>query len=266
MNMKTKFTTVFFFILIYGLLSCNTDVISKDSNSFKVLDVIDGDTFIIDDRYRSRVRMLGINTPEILTDEGPGEPFSTEAKDYLENIIKNKTVRFEYGNEEFDPYGRILAYVFIADIFVNKEILERGLGRSFIFNEGAKYKEKLLQAESYAKNAGKGIWGNPKNFSYPQSNNEFLIKPISARRYIDQRVLTRGKVSSVKENKKVVILKIDDDLDIVIFKDNIENFRHFGIDPKNYFTGQLVEVIGRVTIYRGRTQIKIYHPISIRKI
>ncbi len=263
MKMKYKLISLLLFLF---LTACNSDVISKNSNGFRVLDVIDGDTFTIDDEYRSRIRMLGINTPEILTEAGPGEPFANKAKDYLAALIENKTVRFEYGNEKFDQYGRILAYVFKDDELVNEKILEMGLGRSFIFKEQIKYNQQLLKAESQAKKARKGIWGNPKSFEYPKDNNQFVIKPISARRYLDQKVVVQGKVSDTKVNKKVVVLKMDDDLDIVIFKDNLESFKHFKIKPEDYFLGQLVEVIGKVSVYRGRTQIKVYHPISIRKI
>ncbi|MGH7884061.1 MAG: thermonuclease family protein [Thermodesulfobacteriota bacterium] len=247
-------------------MSCNSEVISKNSNNFRVLDVVDGDTFIIDDGYRSRVRMLGIDTPEILSDDGPGEPFSLEAKKYLSALIENKLIRIEYGNEKFDPYGRILAYVFSENIFVNKEILKIGLARAFILSEGEKYSSELLEAELDAKRSAKGIWGSIENFKYPQKNNDFLIKAASAGRYIDQRVVVSGKITDTKQNKKVDVLKVEDDLDIVIFKDNLSNFKHFQINPLNFYTGHLVEVIGRVTVYRGKTQIAVYHPMSIRKL
>lgn len=263
MQKKNKY---FLLITVFLFLACNSDVISKSSNGFRVLEVVDGDTFIIDDDYNSRVRMLGINTPEIFTGDGPGEPFATQAKKYLEDSIEGKTVRFEYGNERFDPYGRILAYIFLDDLFVNEEILRKGLARKFIFNEGIKYKDRLLSAESLARKNKKGIWSPVESYKYPNRNGDFLIKPVDARRYLDQRVVVRGKVTSSKENKSVVTLKIDDDLDIVIFKDSLSNFRHFGINPKNKYLGQLVEVIGRVSVYRGRTQIKVYHPISIKNL
>lgn len=266
MKIINSLRLLFAVVLCCLLISCNSDVNSKDNESFDVLSVVDGDTFIIDDRHKSRVRMLGIDTPEILTDYGPGEPFSKQAREFLKDRINNRRVRLEYGVEKFDPYGRILAYVFLEDAFLNEELLEAGLARTFIFKEKQKYNEQLRKAESRAKKSKTGIWSSLSDFDYELGNKEFFIKPVSAKRYVDQRVITRGKITGSRENKKVVVLKIDDDLDIVIFKDNLSNFKHFGINPQNYYTGHLVEVIGKVTVYRGRTQIAVHHPLSMRKL
>ena len=55
-------------------------------------------------------------------------------------------------------------------------------------------------------------------------------------------------------------------LDIVFFKDSLENFRFFKIDPAYDYIGKPVEVIGRVTMYRGSPQIIVSHPIVIREL
>ena len=46
---------------------------SKETETYRVLEVIDGDTVIIDHPKVERVRYLGINTPEKLTPDSPGE-------------------------------------------------------------------------------------------------------------------------------------------------------------------------------------------------
>lgn len=45
-----------------------------------------------------------------------------------------------------------------------------------------------------------------------------------------------------------------------------KNFRFFGINPESYYLGKPVEVIGRVRMYKGRPEIRISHPISIRTL
>ncbi len=147
---------------------------------------------------------------------------------------------------------------------MNYELLKNGFARSFFIGNKLKYSKKLIEAENQAKKEKRGIWGNPESFYYPKSNNEFLIKPLNSTRYIDQKVALRGKVTEKIENKKVIILKIENDLDIVIFKDNLDNFDHFNLDPRSDYTGKLVEVLGRVRMYKGRPQISVHHPISLR--
>jgi DNA/RNA endonuclease YhcR with UshA esterase domain len=45
-----------------------------------------------------------------------------------------------------------------------------------------------------------------------------------------------------------------------------KNFRFFGINPESYYLGKPVEVIGKVRMYKGRPEIRIGHPISIRTL
>jgi len=59
-------------------------------------------------------------------------------------------------------------------------------------------------------------------------------------------------------------LKMEDVLDIVLFPDSWSNFSFFNIIPEDYYLGKPVEVIGKVRMYRGRPNIRISHPISIR--
>ncbi|GIW48174.1 MAG: hypothetical protein KatS3mg078_2051 [Deltaproteobacteria bacterium] len=59
---------------------------------------------------------------------------------------------------------------------------------------------------------------------------------------------------------------MEGDLDIVIFSDNWDEFEFFGIAPERHYVGKPVEVIGRVTVYRGKPQIIVSHPISIRSL
>lgn len=90
--------------------------------SYKVLEIIDGDTFKINvGKETRRVRLMGINTPEL------GRCLSTEAKDKLSGLILGKDVVM---TDQFsDPYGRIMANVFVNGKYINKEMLLSGLAR-----------------------------------------------------------------------------------------------------------------------------------------
>ena len=244
------------------LISC-TD--SKDTETFRVLDVIDGDTIIIDHPKVERVRYLGINTPEKLNDDSPGDPFSLESTLFNEDLVLGKDVKLETDEEKYDPYGRLLAYVFVNGKLVNEELVRNGLARVFFIGPNRKYENRIYQAQEEAQKEKKGIWGDPEGFKYFPENKEFLIKSFQARNYINDRVVVRGKIDGIKKNSsKVMVLNIGNDLDIVIFKDSLENFRFFKIDPAYDYIGMPVEVIGRVTMHRGSPQIVVSHPSVIR--
>ena len=254
--------TQYLILFIILLISCTH---SKDPETFRVLDVIDGDTIIIDHPKVERVRYLGINTPEKLNSDSPGDPFSLESTEFNEDLVLGKNVILETDEEKYDPYGRLLAYVFVDGKLVNEELVRSGLARAFFIGPNRKYQNRIYKAQKEAQKEGKGIWGDPEGFKYFPENKEFLIKSFQARNHINERVVVRGKIDGIKKNSaKVMVLGIGDDLDIVIFKDSLDNFRFFKIDPAYDYIGIPVEVIGRVTMHRGSPQIVVSHPSVIR--
>ena len=94
------------FIINYSFLDSKLENFLTDSETEIVERVIDGDTIVIN---KTSVRFLGINTPEI------GEIYYSEAKEFLEEIVLNKTIKLEFGKEKYDLYKRILAYVFLRE-------------------------------------------------------------------------------------------------------------------------------------------------------
>ncbi len=239
--------------------------LSSNNTEYTVESVIDGDTVILEG-VDTHVRYLGIDTPEIPLEDSPGDPFSLDAKNLNEILVAGKRVKLEFDKEKYDEYGRMLAYVFADGVFVNGNIARNGLARAFIIKPNDKYANVIYQAQVQAKRERKGIWGNLSNVAPHSENKNFIIEPSQASRYIGQRVVVSGKIRDFRKSEKVLSLKIYDALDIVIFSGDWENFKFFDINPEKYYLGKQVEVIGRVKVYKGKPQIVISHPISIRSI
>ena len=256
--MKNKPESSYFALVVLLLfplfLSLSCDVSGSDRDIYKVKKVIDGDTVIVD-------------APEKLTIDTPSEPFGKRAAAYNRDLVEGKEIEVEYDDEKYDQYGRILGYVYIDEIFVNKQILEKGLANLLIIAPNNKYEEILKSAEEKAISEGAGIWGDTAEYNYNlKENSRFRVKPVNASRHLDQRVVISGKVKDTRSNDHVLKLNMEDKLDIVIFKNDLDNFRHMDINPFSHYTGTPVEVTGKVKMYRGRPQIVIDHPLSIRKI
>lgn len=262
-SIKTLFTLIIF-ILFVTTFYFITDLSGHDE--YTVKGVIDGDSIILNDIESTNVRYLGINAPEVLTYDSPGESFSDEAKNLNENLVVGKKIRLEFDKERYDPYGRTLAYVFVDDVLVNEELVRKGFARAYIINPNDKYADRIIKAQEEAKLGRKGIWGDLYSLEPPGGNNDFLIKPSNASRYIDQRVVVRGKITKFRKSDKVLVLKMDGQLDIVLFPGSLSNFRFFNIKPEEYYMGKPVEVIGKVKMYKGRPNIIVNHPISIRAL
>src|SRR5512147_1809826 len=75
--------------------------------------VVDGDT--IDVTTLGRVRLLGIDAPEIGRGFDTSAPFAYAARDRLAALIWHRWVRLETDGERFDVYKRRLAYVVTED-------------------------------------------------------------------------------------------------------------------------------------------------------
>lgn len=114
-----------FLLLIFNYDFFNTELtrLLTDSEYALVTRVIDGDTLEIENG--DRVRLLGINCPE------KGDNYYSEAKEFLENLTLNKTVRLEFGRKKYDLYDRTLAYVFADEVFVNVKIVEQGFANIY---------------------------------------------------------------------------------------------------------------------------------------
>ncbi|NIS09255.1 MAG: hypothetical protein GWO07_10935 [Candidatus Dadabacteria bacterium] len=261
---KNQLGYLIFTLLILGSSYFFTN--KQSSSDFQVLKVIDGDTIILDDSSQTLVRYIGINSPEILTHESPGEPFSQQARSFNEKLLAGKQVTIKFDREKYDHYGRMLGYVYADGIFVNEQLVRNGLATSLKIKPNTKHFDRILKAEEQARENKRGIWSAPGNFRYPKENRQFYVKPQSTQRFLGQRVVTKGKITDVRKSEKVIVLKMDEDFDVVIFAGSWKNFNHFGISPESDYLGFPIEVIGRVKKYKGRPQIIVSHPITLKKL
>ena len=119
--------------------------------------VSDGDTVVLDDGRK--IRYLGINTPEINHGSQQAQPFAFVAKRFNRKLVTGHRVRLEFGPKKKDRYGRVLAYLFLADgTFVNRELLARGYGYFYPTAIPGKRDNILLKTQRMAMAKKIGIW------------------------------------------------------------------------------------------------------------
>ena len=89
----------------------------------------------------------------------------------------------------------------------------------------------------------------------------------------DPRVLNRlGPFASLFDARfpgyehPVLVLKMEEGLNIVVFPDTLKYFHFFGIEPEKKYIGIPVEVTGKIKMYKDRPEIIIRHPYSIRSL
>lgn len=126
----------------------------------EVEEVVDGDTIdVLLDGESVPVRYIGIDTPESGFSGGGPEPFSREATETNRRLVEGRTVRLLIGEEPFDRYDRLLAYVFVGDRMVNAELVRAGVAETLTIPPNDRFADRLARLEERAQAAGVGIWG-----------------------------------------------------------------------------------------------------------
>ncbi len=122
----------------------------------RVVKVVDGDTIEIEGG--ARVRYIGVDTPETVKPATPVQCFGKEASAKNKELLEGKIVELEKDVSETDRYGRLLRYVYIGDIFVNKYLVDEGFAYSSSYPPDVKYQEIFKEAQKAAQDAKKGLW------------------------------------------------------------------------------------------------------------
>jgi endonuclease YncB( thermonuclease family) len=115
--------------------------------------IIDGDTFQC--AGGSRVRTLIADADEV------GQSvYADSAVLLLRRLMPVGTrVRLQFDIAGHDRYGRLLAYVYAGDVFVNRELVRRGLAQVAVYPPNVRWVEVLRAAADTARLETMGVWG-----------------------------------------------------------------------------------------------------------
>ena len=214
--------------------------------------VYDGDTLLLDNR--AKVRLLGINTPEIESRHQAGEPIGEEARVWLKKALEGKKVHLEKDVEATDHYHRILAHVFTEDRrHINLELVRRGLASVNIHPPNLKYTQMLLAAQRIAEAERRGIWGNPA----------YRPKPIKALVGSKSRGWQRllGCPKSLQPSRKYFRLIYSGKVEVKIPRENLDLFPNL-----TTYLGRDTEIRGWPSRRKEHYSILVLHPSALQLI
>jgi len=139
----------------------------------RVVRVIDGDT--IEARIGGRdedVRLIGVDTPETVKPDTPVQCFGERASHFTKRRLTGRRVRLVFGVERRDVYGRLLAYVYLAQgtfdgsqhaqthqWLFNAVLARRGLARPLTIPPNDRFAPRFERLAVAAARAGRGLWG-----------------------------------------------------------------------------------------------------------
>ena len=249
---RAKFGSMLVFVLFLSLSGC---IQVSPSGEFWVKKIVDGDT--IELTNGQMVRYLGIDTPETRHREGSiwvyaPEEYAEKAKDFNSRLVGGKQVRLEFDVQKKDRYGRLLAYCFAGDVFVNARMLQEGYATLYTFPPNVKYVDMFVRLQKEARENNRGLWGVSPS-----------IPPEEAKHYVGKVAIVEGKVSSVRQSAKVTFLNFGrSGFKGVIFKEQFPLFMTSGVSIASY-KGKTVRISGKVKEYKGNSEIIVRHPSDI---
>lgn len=137
------------------LAGCGDESSPPADRHARVTSVTDGDTIRLGEL--GPVRLIGIDTPEV---HGGGECFGREASRFAERLAPAGTrVRYRAGVEPRDPYGRLLAYVWLPDgRMLNRALVEGGYAQALTIPPNVEFAQSFRRAARAAREAGLGLW------------------------------------------------------------------------------------------------------------
>jgi micrococcal nuclease len=138
---------------------------------------VDGDTLELSEEVggADRVRLIGVDSPELEGEGADPEPYAEEAAAFTAEALEGEDVLLEIGEEATDDYGRLLAHVWTAqgEGFVgglkrivgmdesglfNRTLLEGGYAEVLSVEPNDLYAGCFEAAEQVARDKGTGIW------------------------------------------------------------------------------------------------------------
>ena len=113
--------------------------------------VIDGDTIdVLVDDETVRIRYVQTNTPE------RDEPCFRESTQANADLVANKTVRLLPSKRETDRYGRLLRFVYVGDVMVERALVEDGWAEVVLYPPNDAHYDEFVRLEQEAAAAGRG--------------------------------------------------------------------------------------------------------------
>lgn len=215
--------------------------------------VYDGDTIRLADGRR--VRLIGIDAPEIARDERPGEPLAERARDRLKQMIASSgdRVGLRYGNERHDDYGRDLAHLYDKDrLNLSAALLSNGLAVILPVPPNLSLSDCYAEAEARARAQARGLWGRP--------DLRELRSSMLGREDVDSYRVVRGTVTRIGHSRSSVWVNLGEGFALRIARQDLEWFNEWDWDG---LVGHELRVRGQIYRRNGQMRMSIRHPDNL---
>lgn len=230
--------------------NCSADRIKAHS---RVVYVYDGDTVKLADGRR--LRLIGIDTPELGRGGSPPQPYAVRARERLRALLDAHANRIglRYDRVRRDRYQRTLAHVYLPDgTNAAAALLRQGLGAALAVPPNLWNLDCYRAAERQARTQRRGVWDLP---AYRPVEAADLKPDARGFRLVSGRVVKTGR------RRGSLWLRLDGPVVLRIRRDDLRYFRTLRLRE---LTGRRVLARGWLRGYRGTLFLRLRHPAALR--
>ena len=238
------------FVVSTAAFACQSGEVSKPVG---VKFVYDGDTLYLKDNRK--VRIIGMNTPEVRHHNQTAEAYGAEATEALRELLykHHNQVQLQIGTDAYDRYGRLLAHVFLADgTNVSEWMLTHGFATTLFIPPNLNYLDCYVKAERKAQRKQLNIW--------KQKAFHLQVADLIDKNYTGYTRLV-GRVKKIKHNKRSFIIYLRGGIRIKITQANLHYFKHVKLDE---LQGKKISVAGLLRKKGKSRTIHVKHPVYLK--
>jgi endonuclease YncB( thermonuclease family) len=213
--------------------------------------VYDGDSLRLEDGCK--LRLIGIDTPELGRDGAPDQPGAEVARARLQELLdaQGGRVLLRLGREARDRYGRRLVHLYRPDgRNLARLLLAEGLGFAIAVPPNLSHLGCHFDAEGQARSARRGLWR-----SDPAVDAADL--PANAEGFH----LVRGWIKRVGKSRRALWLNLHGGLALRVDRPDLQYFSALEADAR---LGRALEVRGWIYRRKGEQRMQLRHPASLR--
>lgn len=217
-----------------------------------VAEVIDGDTLRLKDGRK--LRLIGINSPELARRNRPVEPMAEEARQALQQILAaDPNIDLTYGRDRYDRYQRLLAHAFSRNgLNLQASLLRRGLAAHIVVPPNDRHAKCYHGLEKEAQKAGRGMWAHER-FAPLDADN------LDGSKHGYYRVT--GRVVAIKQQRDGLWFKLNDTLSLQIRN---RDLKYFSTLPLRSLRNHRIEVHGWLFPYGKGLKMQLRHADALQ--
>jgi len=104
-----------------------------------------------------KVRLIGSDAPDMTQ-----SLIGRQAREFLGRLVRGKMVSLETDDHRRDKDNRLLAYVYVGDLFVNLELIRQGHAVMYTVPPNVAHVLEYQKAQDEAQAWYRGVWSSTK--------------------------------------------------------------------------------------------------------